>query len=378
MKILLISMPSIHVIRWIENLKDTNYELYWFDVLGKGRLDTSDSVKQFTEWKKRKLFYVKGEYFLRKKYPDLYEKILPYLEVTANEALEKIILEINPDVVHSFEMQSCSYPIWKTMCKFPKVKWLYSCWGNDIFYYRGIKKHYSKIQNVLKRIDFLHTDCERDFELATNLGFSGQYLGVIPGGTGYKIKELEPFKLSISERKIILVKGYQHNFGRGLNIVKALHSIQNKIKNYRVIVFGSHDTIINYINENQLEFSFFGRHELMHDELAKLMGKSLMYIGNSISDGMPNTLLEAIVMGAFPIQSNPGGATQEIISNNENGFLINDPESVEEIRENILKALDNFTLLESAFIKNQKIALNKLEYSENKIKLIKMYKTIAE
>ena len=44
---------------------------------------------------------------------------------------------------------------------------------------------------------------------------------------------------------------------------------------------------------------------LPQDELMKLIGKSLIYIGNSISDGMPNTLLEAIVMGVFRIQSNP-------------------------------------------------------------------------
>ena len=60
MKILFISMPSIHVIRWIENLKDSSYELYWFDVLGRGRLETLDSVCQFTDWQKRKIATVKG------------------------------------------------------------------------------------------------------------------------------------------------------------------------------------------------------------------------------------------------------------------------------------------------------------------------------
>ena len=68
MKILFISMPSVHVIRWIENLKDTSHELFWFDVLDRGRLDTLESVTQFVEWKKRKVQPIKGEYFLSKKY----------------------------------------------------------------------------------------------------------------------------------------------------------------------------------------------------------------------------------------------------------------------------------------------------------------------
>ncbi|WJS95132.1 glycosyltransferase [Flavobacterium johnsoniae] len=378
MKILFVSMPSIHAIRWIENLKDTNYELYWFDVLGKGKLETFNSLHQFYGWEKRKLPYIKGEYFLSKKYPDLYEKIRPYLEVTANEVLEKIILEIQPNIVHSFEMQNCSYPILKTMQKFPKVKWLYSCWGNDLFYFSNFKEHKSKIKNVLKRVDFLHTDCKRDFDLAKKLNFSGKFLGVIPGGTGYKLEELASFKLPISERKIILVKGYEHSFGRGLNVVKALHSISEEIKNYKVIVFGSHDKIIDYIESNNLDFTFFGRHDLSHSELIRLMGKSFIYIGNSISDGMPNTLLEALVMGTFPIQSNPGGVTEEIIRDGENGFLIHNPESVSEIKEIILNGLSNLKLIEAAAITNEKIAAEKLGYLSNKLKVLEMYKTILQ
>ncbi len=378
MKILFISMQSVHAIRWIENLKDTDHELYWFDVLGRGKLETIDSVIQFTDWKKRKIPYIKGEYFLRKKLPAFYQKIIPHLEITADKALEKIILEIQPDVVHSFEMKSCSYPILQTMLKFPKVRWLYSCWGNDLFYFMNFKEHNAKIRNVLKRVDYLHTDCERDFVLAQKLNFSGKYLGVVPGGTGYKLKELQLYKKPITERKIILVKVYEHKFGRGLNIIKALHLLENQMQDYEVIVFGSHLKVIEYIKNNQLEFTFFDRNELSHEEVIKLMGKSLLYIGNSISDGMPNTLLEAMIMGAFPIQSNPGGATEEIIKDGENGFLIHNPESVLEIKENIVKALSNLKLLEEGIIKNAEISLNRLDYSDNKLKVIKMYKTILK
>ena len=74
------------------------------------------------------------------------------------------------------------------------------------------------------------------------------------------------------------------------------------------------------------------------------MGEALIYIGNSNSDGIPNTLLEAICMGVFPIQSNPGNATAEIIKHKENGLLIEDCENSEEVKQLILYALsiDNF------------------------------------
>ncbi len=378
MKILFISMPSVHVIRWIENLKDSSHELFWFDVLGRGRLDILDSVTQFVDWKKRKVKYIKGEYFLSKKVPFVYNKISPFLEVTANELLEKIILEIQPDIIHSFEMQGCSYPILKTMQKYPVIKWLYSCWGSDLYYYQRFPIHLKKIKQVLQRVDYLHTDCQRDYILAKKLGFSGKHVGVIPGGTGYNLKELEFYKLPIKERKTILVKGYEHQLGRGLNIVKALQAIQNQILNYEVVVFGAHSKVFDYIRSNRLDFTLFKRHDLSHQELMKLMGKSLIYIGNSISDGMPNTLLEAIVMGAFPIQSNPGGVTEEIINDGKNGFLIKDPDAIEEIRNTIMQTLTNSLIIEEGFKINTSISKRLLGYDFNRKKINAIYNDLSK
>ncbi|MDZ4148149.1 MAG: glycosyltransferase [Flavobacteriaceae bacterium] len=376
MKILFISMPSIHVIRWIENLKDTSFELYWFDVIGRGKLDTIDEVYQFLDLKKRKIPYIKGEYWLSKKLPTLYDKLQPFLEVTANEALAKIIEEIQPHIVHSFEMQGCSYPILKTMNKYPHIKWIYSCWGSDLFYYQQIQRHQNKIKNVLERVDYIHTDCERDAILAKEMGFKGKHLGVIPGGAGYKLEAFEIFKLPLKERKIILVKGYEHKFGKAINVIKALAEIKNEIKDFEVVVFGSHQIVREYIIENQLPYKCYNRHELSHAQLMVLMGKSLIYVGNSISDGMPNTLLEAIIMGAFTIQSNPGNVTSEIIIHNENGYLIENPNDINSISNLIVSVLHQPVLLKKAFKINQQIAKDRLAYGVNQQKIIDLYQQI--
>lgn len=369
-------MPSIHAQRWIENLKDTSYELYWFDVLGKGRLERIDFIFQLTDWKKRKFPYMKGEYSLSKYIPNLYTSLRPFLEITENEALEKIIREINPDIIQSFEMQNCSYPIVQTMNKFPNIKWIYSCWGSDLFYYKDFLEHKHKINEVLNRVNYLHTDCMRDLYIAISLGFKGEHLGVIPGGTGYKINELEVYKKSIKQRKIILVKGYQHRFGRALNVVKAIVQLNIALKEYEVVIFGAHPIVQNYVEDNNLDYKVYGRQDLSHQELMTLMGKSLIYIGNNISDGMPNTLLEAMIMGAFPIQSNPGGATAEIINHGKNGLLISDPENVNEIKSLILEAIDSKEIIKDAFMVNAKLAKEKLDYESNNKMIIDIYKRL--
>lgn len=376
MKILFISMHSIHAVRWIENLKESGHDLYWYDILGKGKLETLETVKQFLETRKRKFPYVKGEYVFSKKMPNLYKSIRPFLEITENDALEKIIKEINPDVIHSFEMQSISYPILKTMNKFPEIKWIYSCWGNDLFYYRNFQNHKNKIKNVLKRVDYLHTDCLRDYEIAKELGYKGKHAGVIPGGTGYKIKQFEVYKKPIEDRNIILVKGYQNLFGRGLNIVKALQKLKTEIKEYEIVIFGAHVVVEKYITENNLDYKVYSRHDLTHQQIIELMGRSILYIGNNISDGMANTLLEAIIMGAFPVQSNPGNVSAEIIEHGINGFLIEDPENIDSITKLIIQAIEDKKMLINANKLNSKIAFEKLDYNINQQKVIGLYKNL--
>ena len=293
---------------------------------------------------------------LSKKLPKIYSFLKPYIEVSENEALATLIKKINPDVVHSFEMQSCSYPILKTMHKFSDLKWIYSCWGSDLFFYKNIEEHNLKIKAVLNRVNFLHTDCLRDLKIARTLGFKGVNLDVIPGGGGYDINYMSKFKEPLKNRKIILIKGYQHHFGRALSVIKAVASISN-IKNYEIIVFGANTSVLNYIKDKKLEIKVFQIGELTHEEVIKLMGKSLIYIGNSLSDGLPNTLLEAIVMGAFPIQSNPGSVTEEIIEHNKNGLLIKNPEDINSIKILIESCLHNKDLINYANKINKKFAV---------------------
>lgn len=376
MKILLISIKSIHAIRWIENLEGSEHDLYWYDILGRGKLQTIGTVKQILNTSKRKFPYIKGEFLLSKKMPGFYSLISPYLTTTENEVLEKIIREINPDVIHSFEMQSCSYPIIKTMNKFPKIKWIYSCWGNDLYYFQNFKRHKNKIKQILKRVNYLHADCYRDYKIAKELGFEGDFLGVIPTGAGYKLDDFIFFKLPLAQRKVILVKGYQNLFGRGINIIKALEKLKEKTKEFEIIIFGAHAGVQNYISENSLEFTVYGRHDLSHPQIMELMGKSLIYIGNNISDGMANTILEAIIMGAFPIQSNPGNASAEIIEDGVNGLLIEDPENIDLISGLINKAIENQEMMKKAYIVNEKIAREKLEYGVNQQKILNIYRDL--
>ncbi|WP_237702570.1 glycosyltransferase [Bizionia argentinensis] len=360
-------MRSIHTIRWVGQLKDSGHDVHWFDILNGGYIKEWDWVTQHTNWR-YKLGNFKGRYLIK--------KYFPYIHILFKNSVEKkfnaLINEIQPDVVHSLVMYNCTVPIYNVMKQNSHIKWIYSAWGNDLFFYKNVKGYREDILEVLPQLDFMFADCHRDIKIAKELGFRGETLGVFPTGGGYKFVHYDPSVIPLPERNIILIKGYEQRFGKAIQVILALKNIEDKLKDFRVIVFGADDQFHKaYAKIKDVDFIEV-KGQMPHVEVITLMGQSLIYVGNSISDGMPNTLLEAIIMGAFPIQSNPGGASAEIIKDNVNGLLINKPESVKEIEEKVIVAISNRMLVNEAYLYNRKLR-NALKYETIQYKVLRAY-----
>lgn len=349
-------MPSLHFFRWTEQLKDAGHEVYWFDIVDGGqKVERIGWVHQFVGWKLK--YKYPGRYFIKNRFPKVYDFIQCFNENNVATVFEQKLLEIQPDVVHSFALYVSCAPILEVMKKYKTIKWIYSSWGSDLFYFQNKPTYLKDIKRVLPRIDFLFTDCKRDYEIAKKHGFKGEFLGVFPGGGGFPLEEMAAYSLPIEQRKTILIKGFQGRSGRAIPVLKAVIQLKEFLQNYDVVVFGADQEVFDYAKDNEISkwpnFKILGK--LPHNEVLQLMGKSLIYIGNSNSDGIPNTLLEAICSGAFPIQSNPGGVTAEVIQHGVNGLLIEDCESVSEI-SNLL--IDSFAMVNNKQIDTSKYDLN--------------------
>jgi glycosyltransferase involved in cell wall biosynthesis len=382
MKILFVCMQYIHSVRWINQLKGVGHDIFVFDCLDRPIHEDLKWTNYTENWCQRKLPYIKGEYWLEKNVPLLFNKIEPFLKLTASQKLKELIQEIKPDLVHSLEMQSETYPLLNVRRDL-NFKWAYSCWGNDIYFFKDLRIHNKKIANCLSLIDYCFLECTRDEKLITSINTNSEILGTtFPGGGGYYLDDYKKYCLEPQKRKLILIKGYEHLFGRALNILSALELIPELLKDYSIYVYSAHNTVVEKIKEinkkYNLSIEYSSRYnQITHDELLEKFGKAKIAIGNNVSDGIPNTLLEALISGAFPIQSNPGGASEDYIENGVNGFLINDPESIEEIVNHITKAIKNSDLINKAFEINQQKA-KELEYSKVKKKVLNTYKQIEK
>ncbi|WP_046755601.1 glycosyltransferase [Kordia jejudonensis] len=379
MKILFVAMQYIHSARWINQLKDTEHEIYMFDCLDSPIHEDLQWTNYTTNWSKRKIKLIKGETFIKKHFPSLSEKIQSFLKITAAEKLHELILEIQPDVVHSMELQSESYPLIQVREKI-NFNWICSTWGSDIYHFSKEAFHLKRIQNVLKNADFLFTDNIRDISLATQHGFKGKAMGSFPGGGGFLVKEnyIEP----LENRNLILVKGYHHWAGRALHALKALENNLELVQKYQIHVYAAHPTVIAEITRLQKEYnlhiSYTARGiEESHDALLRKFGQAKIAIGISVTDGIPNTMLEAMIYGAFPIQTNPGNASEEYISHKKNGWLIEDAENSQEITEAVTNALTNESLLAEAFEANKKYR-KILSYAQIQQKVLEAYTIIEQ
>lgn len=331
-RILMVAMPSLHFFRWVDQLKDSGFEVFWFDITGAGKfIERISWVHQITDWKLR--WDYPGRFFIKRNFPGINKKFQIVNERNPAAVFEKKLKEIKPDLVHSFALYVSCTPIISVMEKYPNLKWLYSSWGSDLFYFKNDESHLKDIKKVLPRVTYLFTDCKRDYVIAKKLGFRGEFLGVFPGGGGFDFELMEKFNSPFEKRNIILIKGYQGRSGRAIQVLKALCGLKEILSSFGIVVFGADKETMEYVGNSQLSTwkNMMLKGKIPHEEVLELMGKSKIYIGNSNSDGIPNTLLEAICMDVFPIQSNPGGVTEEVIKDGVNGILIRDCEDKEEI-----------------------------------------------
>lgn len=349
MKILIVSVFSNHLFNWVLQLKGAGHDVHWFDLNDANTyVKRIDFVEQTVKWKR--IVEYPGRYWIKNNIPSLDAFIEQFNNRKFLDVFEKKFKELQPDVIQSFEMHSACVPILEIMKKHPAIKWIYSAWGNDLFYYQNEPDKLSDIKAVFERLDYMFADCTRDFIIAKKHGFKGEYLGTFPGGGGYNLDLSDPLVRPLIERRTILIKGYEHKFGRCNKVLESLLEIKKEINNYEIVIFAATDKVLEKVKDPRFKGlkNLTVKRNIARGELLELMGKSLIYVGNSISDGMANTLLESIIMGCFPIQSNPGGASAEIIEHGKNGFLIEDASNIKDIASLIRKAIQNPELLKSA------------------------------
>ncbi|BDU23548.1 glycosyltransferase family 4 protein [Flavobacterium sp. GSB-24] len=381
MKILMVSIPNHHFFQWVDQLQESGHEVYWFDISSStDKAQRTKWLNQINNWKIRWDF--PGRKTIKIRFPKVYKIIQKFDEVKTSDYFRGILNQIKPDIVHSFAMQLSCLPILDVMNEYPKTKWLYSSWGSDIFLHEKLGITKEKFAEVLKRVDYLITDCERDHQITLQNGFINKFLGVFMGNGGIRINE--NFILNSNQRNIVLIKGYEDGIGKALQIIEAIELLPIKLfENFKIVIYSTDVSVKEKVEKSNyfkcLDIKIYLRGEFIsNDLLLEIMGRSILHVANSISDGLPTSGVEAMGMGAFPIQSNPGNVSEEFIIHGKSGYLITNPFDTEEIAEHIQNALKNKELRENAKLYNVNFVYQNFNRDHLKKQIIKLYEKVYE
>lgn len=389
-KILIIAMSeSIHTTRWISQIADQGWEIHLFPSIDYG--EVHPGIRNLTihhsffarnyqhssvKLSGVPLYFNSVAFRIR----NLLDKFFSGYRVIQ---LKWLIRKLKPDIVHSIEIQHAAYLTWdvKNIMKEKFPTWIVTNWGSDIYLFGRLAEHELKIRAVLSSCDFYSCECRRDVCLAKAYGFNGIVLPVFPNAGGFDLNHVARLKqqVPVSGRRLIMLKGYQHWAGRSLVGLRALERCAELLDDYEIAIYcATPDVIIaaELFSATTRVRTRIISNQTDHDELLRLHGSARISIGLSISDAISTSLLEAIVMGSFPIQSWTACA-DEWINDGISGLLV-PPEDPDIIELAIRRALTDDDLVEQAAVINWKVAEKRLDNNIIKHQTINLYTTVAK
>lgn len=294
--------------------------------------------------------------------------------------LAKLIRMLKPDLIHSLEFQHCGYNVLraKELIGKPFPRWLATNWGSDIYYYRQFEKHRSQISRLLQNADYYSCECKRDIKLARDLGFTGRVMPVMPNSGGIDIAHAENLrkKQAPSKRKIIMVKGYQHFAGRALMALEAIALCVDELRGFKIVIYSASAEIHEAVNvlRSKTGLDVEIMEQVNHEHMLHMFSRARIYLGVSVSDAISTSLLEAMAMGAFPIQTNTS-CCNEWIEDGVSGYEI-PADDVQVIVSRLQNAIVNDGLVDNASNINWKTVRDRLDQTILKQRAIGFYETI--
>lgn len=369
-KVLIIGMlDSVHLYRWLSQFEDQqiDFTIYPSTKFRRAHADTIklvDSNKNYHLSQKKFLgLFGYKEYF--------YNNFLAKFSKSFSNSfrLNRIIMNNNYDYIHALEIQGAGYLLTDALQgkSDNNSKIIITNWGSDIFFFERDSAHKAKIQDALKMADFYSAECHRDYKLALKNGFNGKFLPINPNAGGFSDEVLQKNVKPSSDRNIIIAKCYGGLFGLGDLIIQAVDEYMSLNKTVSVFFYSVTSDLEQRVDRlmdkypSRINFSTV-KNKLSILEMHEKFSNAKIYIGASRSDGISTSFLEALALGAYPIQTNTACGNDWV----DKGFNAHLVETSAEAIIEALKEIDGLHSLEEMRLNNKNLAAKFLSFDSIK------------
>ena len=292
----------------------------------------------------------------------------------ASRRLQRVIAQVQPDLVHAIRIP---YEGMLAALADPPVPLLVSVWGNDFTLHAPstpLMGWYTR--QTLRRADALHADCQRDVRLARSWGLGADKPAIVlPGGGGIQLDVFSPAAIDPNgggkeHRSKPLGSAYVINprgiraYVRNDTFFRAVPLVLAKRPDVRFLcpTMAGEPQALHWLEESGCA----GQVDLLgfrpRAEMAELYRQSTVVVSPSTHDGTPNTLLEAMACGCFPVVGDIE-SLREWIDQGVNGLLV-DPADPQALAQAILTALEQPEQRQRAREHNLRLVAERAEYGK--------------
>ena len=302
--------------------------------------------------------------------------------------VRRIVAEIGPDLVHAmrvpFEGLLAAEALRGTYTPL-----LISIWGNDLTFHANRSPLLRRMtRRAMKRADALNAECQFNYPLARKWGFSPENPWVaLPGSGGVRpgifypttdrVSLFEKWDIPEGSSVVLNPRGYQRHI-RNDTFLRAIPKIAAARPGTVFLAVGMNGDRASGKLVRRLNVGTVIRMlpKVSQQDIADLFRLAHVTVSPSEHDGTPNTLLEAMACGAFPVAGDIE-PLREWIDHGVNGFLC-DPSSPESLASFVVNALGNQDLRRRAAVHNQDLVAQRADYGKVMARAEEFYVTVIQ
>lgn len=306
-------------------------------------------------------------------------------EQYGNAWLAEIISDWRPHIIHTFQFDVAEFyfRIRREYGIENGPKWVLTVRGGPELALRRLDPQYKeRLRQTLTACDQLVADNQQNYEYALSVGVLENQissLGVVPGTGGIDVTRLaEGWKGPPSERKILLVpKAYEWPQGKALPVLEALKLAETGMPPCEVHLLAVSPEVRMWFHTlpDDVRARCFLYERIPRKQALELMVASRAMLAPSLSDGVPNSMYEAMAAGAFPIVS-PLETILPLVENEQNVLFARNLYP-EEIADAIIRAMTDDEMVNAAAPRNLELVKRIANREEVRRRVIAFYDRLA-